>query len=159
MVLKSPNFLKGASSQSGHNINYIACESFWRDIFGDETQFESYLTECRAKKVEKSDLAWNFWQLYKANDFKPISYRDQGPVQEKIDNNLVDEVKKLDRMRHVEEEISKVPDDVNSLSVEKRSEYKQILLRCKEKLKDIKLYISLNDKLNRLIDEKLEKYK
>lgn len=164
-IEKTPNlyisnlaFLQGASSQSDLNINYIACESFWRDIFGDETQFESYLTECCAKKVEKSDLAWNSWQLYKANDFKPISYRNQGPIQEKIDNNLVDEVKKLDRMRHVEEEISKVPDDINSLSVEKRSEYKQILLRSKEELKDIKLYISLNDKLNRLIDEKLEKY-
>ena len=164
-IEKNPNlyisnlaFLQGASSQSDLNINYIAFESFWRDIFGDETQFESYLTECCAKKVEKSDLAWNSWQLYKANDFKPISYRNQGPIQEIIDNNLVDEVKKLDRMRHVEEEISKVPDDINSLSADEKTEYKQILLRSKEELKDIKLYISLNDKLNRLIDEKLEKY-
>lgn len=164
-IEKTPNlyisnlaFLQGASSQSDLNINYIACESFWRDIFGDETQFESYLTECCAKKVEKSDLAWNSWQLYKANGFKPISYRNQGPIQEKIDNNLVDEVKKLDRMRHVEEEISKVPDDINSLSADEKTEYKQILLRCKEELKDIKLYISLNGTLNRLIDEKLEKY-
>lgn len=61
-------------------------------------------------------------------------------------------------MRHVEEEISKVPDDINSLSADEKTEYKQILLRSKEELKDIKLYISLNDKLNRLIDEKLEKY-
>jgi len=164
-IEKTPNlyisnlaFLQGASSQSDLNINYIAYESFWRDIFGDETQLESYLSRCCAEKVEKSDLAWNSWQLYKANDFKPISYRNQGPVQEKIDNNLVGEVKKLDRMRHVEEEISKVPDDINSLSADEKTEYKQILLRSKEELKDIKLYISLNDKLNRLIDEKLEKY-
>ena len=136
----------------------VACEPYWRKIFGDETQLESYLSRCCAENVEKSDLAWNFWQLYKANDFKPISYRDQGPVQAKIDNNLVDEIKKLERMQGVKEEISKVPDDVNSLSVEKRSEYKQILLRCKEELEDIKLYISLNGTLNRLIDEKLEKY-
>ena len=164
-IEKNPNlyisnlaFLKGTSSQAELNISYIDCESFWRDIFGDETQFESYLKSCYAKKIAKSDLAWNFWQLYRANDFKLISYWDQGPVQAKIDNNLVDEIKKLDRMRHVEEEISKVPDDVNSLSVEKRSEYKQMLLRSKEELKDIKLYISLNGTLNRLIDEKLEKY-
>ena len=136
----------------------MACEPFWRDIFGDKTQFESYLTECCAEKIEKSELAWNFWQLYKANDFKPISYDNQGPVQEKIDNNLVDEVKKLDRMRRVEEEILKVPDDMISLSADEKTEYKQSLVRCKKELEDIKLYISLNDKLNRLIDEKLEKY-
>lgn len=139
------------------DFNRVACEPFWRQIFGDETQFESYLTECCAKKIEKSDLAWNFWQLYKANDFEPILYKNQGPVQEKINNKLVGEVKKLDRMRHVEEEILKVPDDMNSLSADEKTEYKQILLRRKEELKDIKLYISLNDKLNRLIDEKLEK--
>lgn len=92
-------------------------------------------------------------------DFKPISYRDQGPVQEKIDNNLVDEIKKLERMQYVKEEISKVPDDINSLSADKKAEYKQNLLRCKKELEDIKLYISLNGKLNRLIDEKIEKCK
>ena len=136
----------------------IACDAFWRQIFGDETQLESYLTECCAKKIAKSDLAWNFWQLYKANDFEPIPPDNHVALQEKIDNNLVDEVKKLDRMRHVEEEILKVPDDMNSLSADEKAVYKQNLLCCKEELKDIKLYISLNDKLNRLIDEKLEKY-
>ncbi len=162
-IEKNPNlyiptfvFLGGWSSDP--DFNSVACEPFWREIFEGNNQFESYLKSCYAKKIEKSDLAWNFWQLYKANDFKPISYRDQGPVQAKIDNNLVDEVKKLDRMRHVEEEISKVPDDINSLSADEKTEYKQILLRCKEELKDIKLYISLNGTLNRLIDEKLEKY-
>ena len=149
-------FLGGWSSHP--DFNSVACEPFWRQIFGNETQFERYLRKCCAKKIAKSDLAWNFWQLYKANDFKPISYRDQGPVQEKIDNNLVDEIKKLERMQYVKEEISKVPDDMNSLSADEKTEYKQILLRCKEELKDIKLYISLNGTLNRLIDEKLEKY-
>jgi P-loop domain protein, KAP family len=154
-----PTFVFLGATSSHPDFNSVACEPFWREIFGDETQFESYLTECYAKKIEKSDLAWNFWQLYKANDFKPISYDNQGPVQEKIDKNLVDEVKKLDRMRHVEEEILKVPDDMNSLSADEKTEYKQILLRCKEELKGIELYISLNGTLNRLIDEKLEKYK
>lgn len=143
---------------SDPDFNSVACEPFWREIFEGNNQFESYLKSCYAKKIEKSDLAWNFWQLYKANDFKPISYDNQGPVQAKIDNNLVDEIKKLERMQYVKEEISKVPDDMNSLSADEKTEYKQILLRCKEELKDIKLYISLNGTLNRLIDEKLEKY-
>jgi KAP family P-loop domain protein (fragment) len=152
------NFVFLGATSSHPDFNSVACEPFWRQIFGDETQFESYLKSCYAKKIAKSDLAWNFWQLYKANDFKPISYDNQGPVQEKIDNNLVDEIKKLESMQYVKEEISKVPDDMNSLSADEKTEYKQILLRCKEELKDIKLYISLNGTLNRLIDEKLEKY-
>jgi len=162
-IEKNPNlyipsfvFLGGWSSRP--DFNSVACDAFWHQIFGDLTQFESYLSRCCAENVEKSDLAWNFWQLYKANDFKPISYENQGPVQAKIDNNLVDEVKKLDRMRHVKDEISKVPDDINPLSADEKTEYKQVLLRSKEELKDIKLYISLNGTLNRLIDEKLEKY-
>ena len=162
-IEKNPNlyiptfvFLGGWSSNP--DFNSVACEPFWREIFEGNNQFESYLKSCYAKKIEKSDLAWNFWQLYKANDFKPISYENQGPVQAKIDNNLVDEIKKLERMRHVEEEISKVPDDINSLSADEKTEYKQILSRFKEELKGIKLYISLNGTLNRLIDEKLEKY-
>ena len=92
-------------------------------------------------------------------DFKPIPPDNQVPLKEKIDKNLVDEVNKLKRMQCIEKEVSKVPDEINSLSVDKKAEYKQILLRRKEELKDIKLYISLNDKLNRLIDKKLEAYK
>lgn len=153
------NFVFLGVDFSDSGLFCIACDAFWRQIFGDETQLESYLTECCAKKIAKSDLAWNFWQLYKANDFEPIPPDNHVALQEKIDNNLVDEVKKLDRMRHVEEEILKVPDDMNSLSADEKTEYKQILLRCKEELKGIKLYISLNDKLNRLIDKKLEAYK
>lgn len=152
------NFVFLGVDFSDSGLFCIACDAFWRQIFGDETQLESYLTECCAKKIAKSDLAWNFWQLYKANDFEPIPPDNHVALQEKIDNNLVDEIKKLERMQGVKEEISKVPDDINSLSTDEKTEYKQILLRCKEELKDIKLYISLNDKLNRLIDEKLEKY-
>lgn len=162
-ILKNPNlyisnFVFLGEDSPHPDVIGVTCEPFWRQIFGDEIQFEDYLKSCCANKIEKSDLAWNFWQLYKANGFKPIPPDNQVPLKEKIGNNLVDEVKKLDRMRHVEEEISKVPDDINSLSADEKTEYKQILLRSKEELKDIKLYISLNDKLNRLIDEKLEKY-
>lgn len=154
-----PTFVTLGGWSPRPDLNSVTCDEYWLEIFLDETHLESYLSRCCAENVEKSDLAWNFWQLYKANDFKPISYRDQGPVQAKIDNNLVDEVKKLDRMRHVEEEILKVPDDTNSLSADEKAEYKQNLLRCKKELEDIKLYISLNGTLNRLIDEKIEKCK
>ena len=153
-----PTFVTLGGWSPRPDLNSVTCDEYWLEIFLDKTHLESYLSRCCAENIEKSDLAWNFWQLYKANDFKPISYRDQGPVQAKIDNNLVDEVKKLDRMRHVKDEISKVPDDINPLSADEKTEYKQVLLRSKEELKDIKLYISLNGTLNRLIDEKLEKY-
>lgn len=153
-----PTFVFLGATSSHPDFNSVACEPFWREIFGAETQFEKYLRRCYTKNIAKSGLAWNFWQLYKANGFEPISYQDQGPVQAKIDNNLVDEVKKLKRMQRIEKEVLRVPDDVNSLSAEKKTEYKQILSRFKEELKGIKLYISLNGTLNRLIDEKLEKY-
>ena len=101
-------FLGGISSNN--EFNSIACEPFWNQIFDGEQQFEAYLQECCEKEIEKSTLAWNFWQLYKANDFKQIEFNNQGDVQEKINNNLEEEVKKLKKMKDIKREVLKIPE-------------------------------------------------
>lgn len=159
-IEKSPAFyIKNFVFLGGYythpEYNNVACEPYWRQIFENETQFEAFLTECRDKQIEKSDLVWNFWQLYKANEFKPIQFENQGPVNEKLESNLVDEVNKLEKMKRIERLVSQLPD---SISEESKIEDKQLLLKCKKELDDINLYISLNGRIKKTIEDKLKKY-
>lgn len=150
------NFVRLGMISSSPDFNTVACEPFWRQIFGGDSQFENFINECGGKKIEKTDLVSNFWQLYKANDFNPIEFHNQGNVQEKIDNNLVEEVRKLEKMKHIESKVSQIPDNGECLSDEDKTKYKQILLHCKKDLDDIDLYISLNGHLKKVIEDKLE---
>lgn len=149
-------FVRLGMVSSSPDWNSVACEPFWRQIFGDEFQFEIFLNKCKENGIEKSDLVWNFWQLYKANEFEPISYENQGPVQDKIDNNLVEEVRKLEEMRLIEDKVSQIPQIIDSVSKEEKEQYKQFLINKKNELDNIKLYISFTGSLKRLINEKLK---
>lgn len=149
-------FVRLGKVSSDPEWNSVACEPFWRQIFGNEPVFENFLSECKDNRIEKSDLVWNFWQLYKANEFEPISYENQGPVQEKIDNNLVEEVRKLEIMKHIEDKVSQIPEKIDSASDEEKAKYKQLLINNKNELDDINLYISLNGRLKRTIEKKLK---
>lgn len=149
-------FVRLGMVSSSPDWNSVACEPFWRQIFGDEFQFEIFLNKCKENGIEKSDLVWNFWQLYKANEFEPISYENQGPVQDKIDNNLVEEVRKLEEMRLIEDKVSQIPPIIDSVSKEEKEQYKQLLINKKNELDNIKLYISFTGSLKRLINEKLK---
>lgn len=149
-------FVRLGMVSSDPEWNSVTCEPFWRQIFGNEPVFENFLSECKDNRIEKSDLVWNFWQLYKANEFEPISYENQGPVQEKIDNNLVEEVRKLEIMKHIEDKVSQIPEKIDSASDEEKAKYKQLLINNKNELDDINLYISLNGRLKRTIEKKLK---
>lgn len=149
-------FVRLGMVSSDPEWNSVACEPFWRQIFGNEPVFENFLSECKDNRIEKSDLVWNFWQLYKANEFEPISYENQGPVQEKIDNNLVEEVRKLEIMKHIEDKVSQIPEKIDSASDEEKAKYKQLLINNKNELDNINLYISLNGRLKRTIEKKLK---
>lgn len=148
-------FVRLGMVSSSPDWNTVACEPFWRQIFGDETLFEGFLKECRRKQIVKSDLVWNFWQLYKANEFEPISYENQGSVQEKIDKDLIEEVDKLKKMKCIENDVSCIPDNIDSVLEEKKKQYKQLLLQYKNELDNINLYVSLNGRIKRAIDVKL----
>ena len=158
-VVKTPsyyieNFVGLGMVSSSPDFNTVACEPFWRQIFGTESQFEKFLKECRRTKIEKADLAWNFWRLYKANNYNPISYEKQGPVKDKIDNNLVEEIEKLKKMKCIKKKVSRIPDNILD---EDKDKYKQVLLQCKKEMDNNTLYISLNGQIKQTIDEKLKK--
>ncbi|MBE6333902.1 MAG: hypothetical protein E7071_03635 [Bacteroidales bacterium] len=73
---------------SNPELNTIACEPFWEQIFGDATKFENFISDCETNGVENINLVRNFWELYKANKYNQIEFDNQGNVQEKIDYGL-----------------------------------------------------------------------
>ncbi len=84
--------------------NSIACEPFWKQIFGSADNFETFINDSALNTCNKINLVKNFWRLYKQNDYEQILYNNMGNVQEKIDNDLMDEVCKLDSLEAINEE-------------------------------------------------------
>lgn len=151
------NFVYLGGRSSSPDYNSIACEPFWKQIFQDEVQFEAYLQKCLTNNIAKASCAWNFWQLYKANDFKPIFYTNQGPVQDKIDNGLVYEVEMLNNLISIKAKVDIIPDDINPIDSNNASNLIDKLSLLRKELDGIELYISLHGKLLQTIDSKIEK--
>ena len=138
------------------DFNCIVCEPFYLQIFGDKTQVEEFLKECKKKNLEGSLVAWNFWQLYEANNYRPIDYDNQGSVQDKIDNDLIEEVEKLDKMKQIEKVISEINIERQTLTSEELPKLPGLLSKNRKELKNIQLHIALKVKILNEIDFKLK---
>ena len=62
---------------------------------------------------------------------------------------------KLKKMKCIENDVSCIPDNIDSVLEEKKKQYKQLLLQYKNELDNINLYVSLNGRIKRAIDVKL----
>ena len=141
---------------NGSDYYAFTCELCCREIFGGETQLEAFLKKCKEDKLAGSLLAWNCWQLYKANNYMPIDYRNIGPVNEMIKNDLVEEVKMLDKMKQIEKVISEINIERQTLTSEELSKLSGLLSKNKKELKNIQLPIALKEKILNEIDFKLK---
>lgn len=107
IIVKNPagyfkNFVRLGAAPINVNVNSIACEPFWPQIFKTKDIFEQYIKSLNENSVPNIDLINNFWRLYKNNNYKPIDFEYQGNVQKKIENNLVEETTKLDQLLEIE---------------------------------------------------------
>lgn len=140
----------------GSNYHCFTCEHCCREIFGGETQLEAFLKKCKEDELAGSLVAWNCWQLYKANNYMPIDYRNIGPVNEMIKNDLVEEVKMLDKMKQIEKVISEINIERQTLTSEELSKLSGLLSKNRKELKNIQLPIALKEKILNEIDFKLK---
>lgn len=140
----------------GSDYHCFTCELCCREIFEDETQLETFLNKCREDKLAGSLVAWNCWQLYKANNYMPIDYRNIGPVNEMIKNDLVEEVDMLDKMKQIKEDVSEIKVERQTLTSEELSKLSGLLSKNKKELKNIQLPIALKEKILNEIDFKLK---
>lgn len=145
-------FLGGVSSDP--DWNSVACDGFWKQIFGADTAVEAFISKCKEENLEGAEVAGNFWELYKANDYCPLEFQNQGNVQDKINDKLVSENEKLSKMKAIETEIAKVPDSKDGLESEAVDKHIQTLSDALKSLDSIKLYIRLNGKIRETIQRK-----
>ena len=143
-------------SFEGSNYHGFTCEHCCREIFGGETQLEAFLKKCKEDELAGSLVAWNCWQLYKANNYMPIDYRNIGPVNEMIKNDLVEEVKMLDKMKQIEKVISEINIERQTLTSEELLKLSGLLSKNRKELNNIQLPIALKEKILNEIDFKLK---
>lgn len=79
--------------------NTITCDPFWKQIFITENNFKSLIFNERLNEKPYIIKVRNFWHLFKNNGFKPIEYRDDGVVIEKINNDLQEEFEEFDSIK------------------------------------------------------------
>lgn len=151
------NFVRLAYISSDLQSNSIACEPLWQQIFGDQEHFEAFIERCEEQNVPGIQRVKNFWRLYKANDMNPIEFEAQGNVQEKIDSDLTDEIKKLEQLEEIEKEIKSISLHNQEFTIESKEEILTSLNDFKSRLSEISLYIRLNGKINNIIDDLIEK--
>ena len=96
----------------------------------------------------------NFWLLFEANNYEPIEFQNQGPVQAKIDSDLVTERKLLDDILNIESVI-------NSITISKDSfvDTYRVLKDSLEQLSSSTLYIKKNGDVRKSILKKREELK
>lgn len=141
------HFVHLGGISSSQDWNSIACDVFWEQIFSSETNIESFIANCLGDNLEGAKTASNFWQLFKANNYKSIEFNGQGNVQEKIDNCLEDELEILKQIQSIQSTVAEIPESNDNLSEDIISEIQKTLKKCHEELNDIKLYISLYKKV------------
>ena len=99
------NFVRLGGISSSPYFNTIACEPFWIQLFGNASDFESYINGLTTKDVPNILCVRNFWELYKNNAYSPIEFENQGNVQDKINNCFRDEIRQLKELLYIKEQI------------------------------------------------------
>jgi hypothetical protein len=146
-----PRLLMASSSPEW---NQIGPEPFWKQIFGSTDKFEDFINDSQKDNLEGIRKVRNFWQLYKNNDYKPIEFNRQGKVQDKIDSDFIGEIKELEVLLKIKEELISIDDEVNS----KDKENLKISLDELELARDqVGLYISLNGEIQHRLEKLKEK--
>lgn len=125
----------------------VLCELYWKQIFENENGFETFLENSKDKGIKNYERVWNFWQLYKANNYEPLTFKHQENVQEKIDNNFVEEMKLYKDIKDIEEEVASIPVYSSDMSEEERTKNKERLNELEKQLTAVKLKISLKNKV------------
>lgn len=148
------HFVFLGSVSSSPDWNSIACDGFWNQIFESDASVEKFIESCKAKNIEGANVASNFWELYKANDFNPIEFQNQGNVQEKLDNKLTAEIAMLNELRAIGKDVSEVPESKEGLDSDILTKHLQSLSDSQNKLDSIHLYIRLNGKIREVIERK-----
>lgn len=146
------NFVRLGSMSSSADFNSISCEPFYQQIFGSDSALESFIEQCVKNNIPHSLCMKNFWEIYKANDFNPIEFRNQGNVQKRINNGLKSEVEDLHQLQWLNNRIDELQlAQENNTENEETIRYR--ISEAEQILNDISLYIKLNGDVRNKINK------
>lgn len=130
------------------NFNSVACEPFWRQIFGSVDSFEKFLQSKSIDGLEKIKLVRNFWELYRNHEYNQIEFTNEGNVQEKINNELVTEIAQLNKLKEIEGRFDKLKEDTDLAETTKIELCDKMI----SEIDNVRLYIKLTGRLRRDIE-------
>jgi hypothetical protein len=137
------NFVRLGGFSTAPDWNSVACEPFWRQIFGSEQEMETFINKQDSTTISKFILIKNFWELYKNNSYKPIEFQNQGNVEEKIQSNLNKEVQDLNKLLEIEREFDEFEKDRTLTPRKKDNEYySSQYIRLRNRIDSIELYLT-----------------
>lgn len=145
-------FLAGVSSSP--DWNSITCDPFWRQIFLSAENIKAFIFNERLNSLPNIERVRNFWKIFEANNYEPIEFQEQGPVQAKIDSDLVTERELLDDILDIES-------IVNSITISRDSfvDAYKVLKVSLERLSSNTLYIKKNGDVRKSILKKRDELK
>ena len=107
------DFVRLGAHSSSNDVNWVACEPFWKQIFGSETEMKSFIQENDNNANPRMIRMSNFWLLYEANNYQMIEFSHQGNVQEIIENDLTQQVQFLNELYALEEQFLIIEQEQN----------------------------------------------
>lgn len=132
----------------------------YESIFGSKDEFEKFLMGGNLDQIEKIDLARNFWELFKSNDYVSIFSRKEIDVQKIINGNLYIEVLKLNRIKEIQKKIEIYSNNFHGTYDEKMktlSETKVLKQEFDEIVSKMNLNIKLLQETGKLFDPLIKK--
>lgn len=145
-------FLAGVSSAP--DWNSITCDPFWRQIFLSAENIKDFIFNEKLDGLLNIKRVRNFWSIFEMNNYEPIEFQEQGPVQAKIDKDLVHEYDQLKEILSIESNVKAliISTDTIVISYQKLKSLQAIL-------KENTLYITKKGNVISLINDKFEELK
>ena len=141
------------SSSSHADSNAITCDPFWKQIFESSAELDQLIFSKKLNNVKNIIQVRNFWDIFTANDYKPIEFVNQGAVQGIINNNLVAQISQLEKLKTYESQLQEMiinPD--NKMNYIVSTSNKDEIARIKQNIDAILLNVALKYKLLRDIE-------
>ena len=107
------DFVRLGAQSSSKDVNWVACEPFWKQIFGSEDMIKEFIQNHNENNYPHMLRMANFWSLYEANNYGMIEFNHQGNVQEIIDNDLKQQIQYLNELHALEKQLPIIAKELN----------------------------------------------
>lgn len=157
LIYRSPeyyisSFVRLGATSNNALLNFIACEPFWKQIFGDAENFKTFIKDSQLDNIESIGRVRNFWRIYEKNNYKMISNGGRWEVNKEINNDLRNLIDDLDEIENIDREFECEIVESDTLDVEL---LKKHLMEFWDRLNKIKLDIDYKSELVKKINEKV----